>query len=164
MSYNQDLIAEMKNEAASTRKMLERVPTDKNDWAPHAKSTKLGRLATHVAEIPFWVNRIMLADELDFAKTELKAHVAASNEELVSILDEKVNGAVAILEKATDEDFEKPWSMRHGEKVFYTLPKKSVLRRFAYSHNIHHRGQLSVYLRLLDVPVPGMYGPSADER
>ena len=163
MSYNQALIAELKMEAASTRKMLERVPVEKNDWQPHDKSMKLGRLATHIAEVPGWVTRVMAHDELDFATAGFKSHIAASNAELLAILDDKVNSAISLLENSTDADFDKPWTMRRGETVVFTLPKKVVLRRFAYSHHYHHRGQLSVYLRMLDVPVPGMYGPSADD-
>jgi len=150
-------------EAANTRKILEKVPVDKNDWKPHQKSMSLGRLATHVAEVPGWVTKAMTTDELDFAKTEYKAHVAATNEELVGILDKNLQEGVAALENATDEDFEKMWTLRNGEQVYFTLPKKAVLRTFAYSHDIHHRAQLGVYLRLLDIPVPGMYGPTADE-
>src|SRR4051812_43021325 len=163
MQQNKALIAELKMESANTRKILERVPTDKNDWKPHAKSMSLGRLATHVAEIPEWITKTMTADELDFAKEPYKAHIATSPEELVSILDKHVNKAIEVLEGCTDEDFNKMWSLRNGENIFFTLPKKVVLRTFALSHNYHHRAQLGVYLRLLDVAVPGMYGPTADE-
>jgi uncharacterized damage-inducible protein DinB len=163
MSQKQALIAELKMEAANTRKILERVPVDKNDWKPHHKSMSLGRLATHVAEIPGWVNTTLNADELDFATTPYEARVAASNEELLNILDKNVADAVTTLENVRDEEFDRMWTMRNGEQVYFTLPKKVVLRTFAFSHNFHHRGQLGVYLRLLDVPVPGMYGPTADE-
>lgn len=151
-------------EAANTRKILERVPLDKTDWTPHKKSMSLGRLATHIAEIPSWVTVTLANDGLDFAKTPYKAHVATSNEELVSILDKNINEAIATLEKTTDADFSSMWTLRNGEQVFFTLPKAAVLRSFALSHNYHHRAQLGVYLRMLDVPLPGMYGPTADER
>jgi len=164
MQQNQALIAEIKMEAANTRKILERVPLDKSDWTPHAKSMPLGRLATHIAEIPSWVTNTMAHDGLDFAKTPYNAHVATSNEELVAILDKNVNEAIATLEKSTDADFGSMWTLRNGEQVFFTLPKAAVLRSFALSHNYHHRAQLGVYLRMLDVPLPGMYGPTADER
>lgn len=150
-------------ESVNTRKMLERVPIDKSHWKPHAKSMALGRLATHVAEIPEWVVRIMAHDVLDFAKSHFKSHVATSAQELVGILDKAVSEAIAILEKSTDEDFNKMWTMRNGDQIYFTLPKKVVLRTFALSHNYHHRAQLGVYLRMLDIPVPGMYGPTADE-
>ncbi len=163
MSQNHALIAEMKMEAANTRKILERVPVEKNDWKPHRKSMSLGRLATHVAEIPGWVTATMTTDELDFAKTEYKPHIAQSTQELLDILDKNVNEGVNALENSKDEDFDKMWTLRNGDQVYFTLPKKAVLRSFALSHHYHHRAQLGVYLRLLDIPIPGMYGPTADE-
>jgi len=163
MTINEGLIAELKHEAASTKKMLERVPTDKNDWKPHEKSMKLGRLASHVAELPGWIAMTMTTDELDLSKMDYKPAIAATTEELTGILDTNVNKAVAALENATMEDFHKMWTLRNGDNVFFTMPKIGVIRSMAYSHHYHHRGQLSVYLRLLDIPVPGMYGPSADE-
>ena len=151
-------------ESANTCKMLERVPTDKNDWKPHPKSMTLGRLASHVAEIAGWVSYTLDSDVLDFAKFDYKPVTNASTEELLAIMDKNVAMAMASLEKSTDEDYDKMWTMRNGDHVHFTLPKKVVLRSFAYSHLVHHRGQLSLYLRLLDVPVPGMYGPTADEK
>jgi uncharacterized damage-inducible protein DinB len=144
--------------------MLERVPLDKKDWKPHEKSMTLGRLAVHVAEIPHWVSDIILADEYDFLVHPYTPHTAASQEELVKIMHTNVNKAIADLGTIDEEALNKNWTVRRGEQVFFTLPKKIAIRGWAYSHLVHHRGQLSVYLRLLDVPVPGMYGPSADER
>lgn len=163
MSYNIPLIAELQMEAASTAKMLARIPTDKFGWAPHEKSMKMGRLANHVAELPSWITMTMNTEVLDFANWDYKPAVATTAEELVAIHDQHVKEAVACLENATDADFEKMWTMRNGEQIYFTLPKKVVLRTWAFSHQYHHRGQLSVYLRLLDIPVPGMYGPSADD-
>jgi uncharacterized damage-inducible protein DinB len=163
MSYNKGLIAELKMESASTRKILERVPVEKNDWKPHEKSMNLGRLAVHVAELPGWVTMILTADELDLSKMGYKPVMPASSEDLVTRLDEHVDKALAALENAKDEDFDKMWTLRNGAHEIFTLPKKVVIRSMAFSHQYHHRGQLSVYLRLLDVPIPGMYGPSADE-
>jgi uncharacterized damage-inducible protein DinB len=163
MSQKHALIAELKMEAASTRKMLERVPTDKNEWRPHEKSMKLGTLATHIAELPGWTTMVLNTDELNFATFDHKVVTAASSEELTARHDEHVNKAVASLEHASDEEFEKMWTMRNGDHVIFTLPKKVVIRSFAYNHVYHHRGQLSAYLRLLNIPVPGMYGPSYDE-
>ncbi len=163
MSINQGLIAELKMEAASTKKILERVPVDHNDWKPHTKSMKLGNLANHVAELPGWVSFTMDSDELDLATMNYKPVISTSTEQLIGKLDENVNKAVTSLEKATDEDFGKMWTLRNGAHVIFTMPKIAVLRSMAFSHHYHHRGQLSVYLRLLDVPVPGMYGPSYDE-
>ncbi len=164
MSQKHALIAELQMESANTRKMLERVPTDKNDWKPHPKSMTLGRLASHVAEIAGWVSYTLDSDVLDFATFDYKPVSNATSEELLAIMDKNVAMAMASLEKSTDEDYDKMWTMRNGDHVHFTLPKKVVLRSFAYSHLVHHRGQLSLYLRLLDVPVPGMYGPTADEK
>ena len=156
-------MAELKMESASTRKILERVPVDKNDWKPHELSMKLGNLANHIAELPGWVAMIMTTDELDLAARDYKPVIPTSTEELTDKLDTHVNKAMAALENSADGDFEKPWTLRRGDHVIFTLPKKVALRSFAYNHQIHHRGQLSVYLRLLHIPIPGMYGPSADE-
>ena len=124
---------------------------------------KLGNLANHVADLPSWISMIMTTDELDLATMNYKPVIPTSTEELTGKLDSNVSKAMAELENAGDEEFEKNWTLRRGDHVMFTMPKKVVLRSFSYSHMIHHRGQLSVYLRLLDVPVPGMYGPSADE-
>ena len=164
MSLKKAFIAELKHESTLTQKMLERVPLDKSDWKPHEKSMTVGRLATHVAELTNWITRIINIDDFDFAVNKFSSHTATSQEELVKILQENLDKAIADLEIADDEMLNKQWIVRVGEKVMYNLPKKVAIRSWAVSHLYHHRGQLSVYLRLLDVPVPGMYGPSADER
>ena len=163
MGHKHALIAELQMEAANTRRMLEKVPTDKNDWKPHEKSMKLGNLANHVAELPSWAAMAMTTDELDLMTMNYKPEISATTEELLAKLDAHVNKAVEILENSNEEDFEKMWTLRKGAQVYFTLPKKVVIRNMSYSHLYHHRGQLSVYLRLLDVYVPGMYGPSHDE-
>jgi uncharacterized damage-inducible protein DinB len=154
---------ELEQEARSTRKMLERLPADKLTWRPHEKSMTLGRLAMHLAEIPGWVNATLLADELDFEKMDYKPVEAASSEEVVKKFDETLAAAIETLKKTDDAEMMKDWTMRSGKQVYFTMPKIAVLREFVYSHLVHHRGQMSVYLRLLDVPVPGSYGPSADD-
>ncbi|MBX7043982.1 MAG: DinB family protein [Ignavibacteria bacterium] len=154
---------ELEQEAQSTRKMLERLPADKLTWKPHEKSMTLGRLAMHLAEIPGWVNATLLADELDFEKMDYKPVEAASSEEAVKKFDETLAAAIETLKKTDDAEMMKNWTMRSGDQVYFTMPKIAVLRGFVYSHLVHHRGQMSVYLRLLDVPVPGSYGPSADD-
>jgi uncharacterized damage-inducible protein DinB len=164
MPINESLLAEMKTEAAKTRKMLERVPLDKANWKPHEKSMALGRLATHVAETPRWFARIIEHDEFDFAASQQPPHTAADTNELLQIHDSMIAQAANALENANDGLLNKSFTMRAGNRVFYNLPKTALLRSFAYSHLFHHRGQLSVYLRLLDVQVPGMYGNSADEK
>ncbi len=163
MSQNQALIAELKMESATTRKLLACVPAEKNDYKPHDKSMALGRLASHVAELPGWITMTLQTPELDLLAREFKPLHNPTNEELLGLFDSCVAGAIAALENATDADFDAMWTLRRGEHVIMTLPKKVVLRSMAYSHMYHHRGQLSVYLRMLDIPIPGMYGPSADD-
>lgn len=163
MGINEAFIAEMQQEAAATRKLLERVPMDKADWTPHAKSMKLGNLANHVAELLSWTMVTLDQDELDFAKFEYKPEIPESTEALVKKFDDMLNKSVECLKKADDAKFMENWTMRNGEQVFFTLPKAAVLRSFVFNHEYHHRAQLGVYLRLLDIPLPGMYGPTADE-
>ncbi len=162
MALNQALIAEMKHEAASTRKMLERVPTDKFDWAPHEKSMKLGKLATHVSNLPTWTGFTLNADELDLAGG-VKQFTGTSTEALLKNHDDNIAEAIAVLENTSDEELMKPWTLKSGSHVIFTLPKIQIMRSVVFNHTYHHRGQLSVYLRSLDIPVPGMYGPSADD-
>jgi uncharacterized damage-inducible protein DinB len=160
---NQSIIAELKQEAIQTKKILEKVPFDQWQWKPHQKSMALGRLASHVAELPKWITMSINTDELDFSKRGYKANVFESREQLLQQLDENVQEALSTLEKTSDAQLQENWTLRNGEHVIFTLPKKAVIRSMAMNHMIHHRGQLSVFLRLLDIPVPGMYGPSADE-
>jgi uncharacterized damage-inducible protein DinB len=162
MPLKDAFIAEMKHESVMTKKILERVPMDKKDWKPHEKSMTLGKLASHIADIPHWVSDIINIDEFDF-HVHYKPMIASTMEELMSLYQEKLDGAIADLEKMNDEDLNKMWLVRGGDKVFFNLPKAAAIRGWGFSHLFHHRGQLSVYLRLLDVPIPGMYGPSADE-
>ncbi|HEX4374417.1 MAG TPA: DinB family protein [Puia sp.] len=164
MSVKTSFIGELKNESINTKKMLEKVPLDKATWKPHEKSMSIGRLATHIAETGHWIYRILEADEFDFAVNPFKPHVAASREELLEIFNNNFNKSIAALENASDDEFDKLWTIKMGDKILYQLPKKNAIRSWGFSHSVHHRGQLSVYLRMLDIPVPGMYGPSADER
>ena len=163
MKISETFIGELQQEAASTRKLLERVPVDKPDWKPHEKSMKLGNLATHVAELPGWVSVSLDQDELDFAKFDYKPVIAKTTEELLKIFDDNVAKAMNSLNNASNEKFSENWTMRNGEQVYFTLPKAAVVRSFSFNHMYHHRAQLGVYLRLLDIPLPGMYGPTADE-
>ena len=143
--------------------MLERVPFEKADWKPHPKSMSLERLATHVAEIPHWLTDAITTDELDFAKGFVKNKVA-DKEQLLKLFDDSASRAMEELKKVSDETFLEKWSLRNGDHIYFTMPKIIVARNLAMNHLYHHRAQLSVYLRLLDVPVPGMYGPSADDK
>lgn len=164
MPINESFIAELQHEAASTKKLLERVPYDNPDWKPHEKSMQLGRLAGHVAELTSWVNATMDYDELDFAKTDYKPPVINSTSELVAFHEKNIAGAIECLKRHPDEDFVQNWKLRNGENIYFELPKAAVLRSFVFSHMIHHRAQLGVYLRLLNIPLPGSYGPTADEQ
>jgi uncharacterized damage-inducible protein DinB len=157
------LIAEMEHEAAVTRTCLERIPTEKFDWKPHEKSMSFGRLASHVAEMFAWTPSTMEHAELDFSKMDYKPFEPKTTEELVEFLDKNVTEAITALRSSTDDRFMENWTMRNGEQIYFTMPKVAVMRSFIMNHIIHHRGQLSVYLRLNDIAVPSIYGPSADE-
>lgn len=160
---NQAFITELKHEAASTKRMLERVPEGKFDWKPHEKSMTLGRLTTHVAELPGFLNSILTMDEFDFAKGHYKPSHAETPEELMNVFQQKLDEVVQTLQNTSDEKMRENFTLRSGDQVFATLPRMAAVRPMALNHIIHHRGQIAVYLRLLDIPVPGMYGPSADE-
>ncbi len=162
MSIAQQFLAELKQEAANTRKLLEVIPFEKAEFKPHEKSMTLLMLASHVTEINGWWKECLTMDELDFAKDSGKPKVYESTADLVAWHDELVKKAEQILLSTADEVFAQPWTMRQGEIIFFTLPKHVVVRTWCLNHLYHHRGQLTVYLRLLNVPVPGMYGPTAD--
>ena len=164
MPTNAALIAELKHESVNTRKIIERVPSEKLDWRPHAKSMTLGRLATHIADLPIWIERIISADEFNFAAANFKSESKENTQAILQLFDERLQNGLKLLESASDETLDALWTSKAGDHVFFQLPRKVALRNFVHNHIYHHRGQLSVYLRLLDVPVPGMYGPSADER
>ena len=164
MTIAQQMLAEMQQEAIATRKILALVPIDKSDWQPHEKSMKLTPLARHVAEIHGWPKETITQDELDFANMDWTPKPITSTEELLALFDKCMAKAKEILENTSDEELAKPWTMRQGEMIFFTLPKGQVMRTWVLNHIIHHRAQLGVYLRLLGVPVPGTYGPSADEQ
>jgi uncharacterized damage-inducible protein DinB len=160
---NQPFIEELKHEAASTKRMLERVPVDKFDWKPHEKSRTVGQLASHVAELPGFLNSILIMDELDFAKGDYKSYQTKTPEELMQLFQEKLDEVLQTLQNTSDDKMKANFTLRSGDHVIATVPRMIAVRSMALSHITHHRGQLSVYLRLLDIPVPGMYGPSADE-
>ena len=156
------MLPEFDHEAALTRKTLARVPFEKADWKPHEKSFSLGELATHLADIPGWVDVTVNQDVFEMEGPYEPAQ-ADSTEGLLALFDEKVAAARAVLEGASHDDLMATWSMKQGGEVVMSMPKIAVLRAFIVKHTVHHRAQLGVYLRLLDVPVPAIYGPSADE-
>ena len=166
MSISKSILPEFDHEMATSRRVLERIVDDKFSWKPHEKSMTLGELATHVATIPSWTPMTFDRDELDLAPPGQPAYrlePAKSRDEVLAAFDKNVASARAALEAATDENWQGKWSLLNGGKTIFTLPRTAVMRGFILSHSIHHRAQLGVYLRLLDLPVPSMYGPSADE-
>jgi uncharacterized damage-inducible protein DinB len=162
MKTSEALLPEFDQEMANTRKVLERVPEDKLGWKPHVKSFTMGRLATHVATLPSWVNMTMAHDKLDVSQP-FKAPQPTTNKELLDIFDKAAMEARAIIASSEDNTFLQPWSLMNGSIELFTMPKIAVLRSFVMNHLIHHRAQLCVYLRLNDLPLPGLYGPTADE-
>jgi len=162
-TLGQVLAMEMEHEAAIARRLLERLPEDKFEWQPHEKSMTLGRLAGHVAETFDWTGITILQDELDFATMDYQPEPVTTTAALLEKLDTSVKAAIEVLNNVSDENIMQPWTMREGEKIYMTMPKAGVMRGFVLNHMVHHRGQLSVFMRLLDVPVPSIYGPSADE-
>jgi uncharacterized damage-inducible protein DinB len=166
MPINQSLLPEFDHEVANTRKMLERVPEDKFSWKPHQKSMPLGRLAQHVAEIPGWAKETMTLESLDIAPPDGPTYQPAkleSRQQLLEMFERNIAAGRAAIAAATDEQLMRNWSLLAGGNPIFTMPRVSVLRSMIMNHMIHHRAQLGVYLRLHDIPVPGMYGPSADE-
>ncbi len=163
MSIAKGLLAEFDMETANTRRTLERLPEDKLDFSPDPKSMKLGRLAGHIAEMTGWAALTLTTDELDFAAGNSAPAVATSREQLVELADKNAQAARAAIAAASDADFMKPWTLRAGDQIFFTMPKIAVIRGMVMNHIIHHRGQLTVYYRMTGVPVPALYGPSADE-
>lgn len=166
MSIAASLLPEFDHEAATTRRVLERVPWDRHEWAPHPKSMTMQQLSTHVARLPGWTAITIAQDSFDVGDPEsgsFEDPLPGSTDELVALFDRNVATARAALEGASDATLFQPWTLKSGETDVFTLPRVAVLRSFVMNHLVHHRGQLSVYLRMNDVPVPSIYGPSADE-
>jgi uncharacterized damage-inducible protein DinB len=166
MSLTAALLPEYDAEMASTRKVLERIPDDRLAWRAHPKSNTIGWVADHVANIPSWVAMILGSDSFDYAPVDGPRFQTPSHDNVRALLesfDQNVAAGRAALAAARDEDLAKPWSLLEGGKVMMTMPKGAVLRSFVMNHLIHHRAFLCCYLRLNDLPVPGMYGPSGDE-
>lgn len=143
---------------------MERVPFDYFDWKPHEKSMTLGRLATHIAQLNRWVYIAIGQDEFAFQPSGTASDTPSSNQELIGIFEDHLARSVQALENCSEEEFEKTWTVKRGDQVIYRPTKKMAIRQWAFNHTYHHRGQLTVYLRLLNVSVPGMYGPTADEK
>lgn len=156
------LQTELAKESEVTRKMLALVPIDKLDWAPHEKSMKMGNLATHIAELPGWITLGLTTEELDFAAAPYEPTVVNSTAELLEFFEKNYDSGMESLNKATEEDLNGRWVLRTGEHIHADMSKYEIIR-VSLSQVTHHRAQLGVYLRLLHIPIPGSYGPSADE-
>lgn len=163
MSIGQGLLPEFDAEMATTRRCLERVPEDKLSYKPDPKSMSLGRLAGHVAEMPSWGSVTINSDQLDFGKGEFVPMEMTSRAQVLEAFDKIVADSRAALAGATDEHLMGMWSLKNGDATLLTMPRIAVIRTFVMNHTIHHRGQLSVYLRACGAMVPSIYGPSADE-
>ena len=163
MSMCQSLAAELQQEAKTTRRLLERVPEASLGWKPHEKSMSLGQLAGHVAQLPTLIVPALTEDEFDFAVAGWKPFSPQSTAELVEQFDANIKAAAETLKGQADERMGEKWKLKSGDHVLFEMPRAMVVRFVGLNHVIHHRGQLSVYLRLLDVPLPSIYGPSADE-
>ena len=162
MTIVQMLLKELNDESQVTRKMLERVPEDKFAWRPHEKSMTMMQLTTHIAELPGWVAMAVTTDGLDFATMPYQPTVVNSTAELLELFEKSLEEGRSKLAEADDEKLEESWILRNGEQILMTDTKGGTVR-MSLSQIIHHRAQLGVYLRLLNVPIPGTYGPSADE-
>lgn len=163
MSIAQSLLPEFDYEMANTRRTLERIPEDKLELKPDEKSMSLGRLAGHVAEMVNWGSMVMQTESLNLDGGDHQALTATSRQQLLAAFDKSVAEARAAIEKGADADMIKNWSLIFGGKPVLSMPRIAVLRSMVLNHIIHHRGQLTVYYRIAGVPVPALYGPSADE-
>ena len=162
MSYADTILPEFDHEMASTRKVLERVPEDKLDWQAHPKSHTIGWNANHLAEIPSWVEMTITKTSLDIdppGGPRYQSPKLTSRQEILAVFDKNIATARKALAQVKDEEMGKMWSLMYGGKPLFTMPRTAVIRSFVLNHMIHHRAILCVYLRLNDIPVPGMYDP-----
>ncbi len=162
MTIIQQFSRQLEQEAQTTRKMLAIVPNDKYDWKPHEKSMTIKRLATHIAELPSWIKMALTTDELDFANNPYQQENVSNTGDLLDYFERTLEEGRAYLKEEYADKLHEDWTLRSGDTIYDVSPKIDVLR-MSFSQIIHHRAQLGVYLRLLDIPIPGSYGPSADE-
>ena len=162
MDMIKTFLTELDREAQTTRKMLARIPEDKYDWKPHEKSMTIRRLATHIAELPSWVSMTINTAELDFAANPYEQEEITNNTDLLGYFERSLESGKASLHQATEQQLAEKWTLRNGSEIYDVSPKSDVIR-MSINQTVHHRAQLGVFLRLLDVPIPGSYGPSADE-
>lgn len=153
---------ELESEAAITKKMLERIPDDKFGWQPHPKSMTIKRLATHISDLPNWIAMALTTDELDFQNNNWEEPDVNTTAELLANLENTVTNGENALANGKEEILDEPWVLRSGDQIYLTTKKREMIRT-SLNQITHHRAQLGVFLRLLDIPIPGSYGPSADE-
>lgn len=163
MKLNEFLLPEFLYETANTRKLLASLPEEHFDYKSSEKAMSLAQLANHIAEIPTWVPVTFLQPELDFGKIKYEAPNHRTVNELLAYYDKNMAEATQLMNEVSNETLQENWTMRKGETIYFTMPKLSVYRTFVMNHTIHHRGQLTAYLRALDAKFPGMYGPTADD-
>lgn len=163
ITFMQSFLKELEHESIGTRKMLALVPADKSDWKPHEKSMKLKDLAIHLADLPTWITMAIEKDELDFATAPYNPANCNGGEELVKYFDKNLTEAKNVLTNHNDSILEKIWTLRNGDIVYMQSTKLETIRH-SFCQMVHHRAQLGVYLRLLNIPIPGVYGPSADDQ
>ncbi len=163
MSTLNEFLEELNSESIVTRKMLMLIPEDQKDYKPHVKSMSMSILAQHIAELPGWATMAFNTEEFDFAKEAYTPKVWNDNQELLALFDQSLSGAQEALKNAKEEDLLPSWILRNGGQILVETTKGGLVR-LALSQTIHHRAQLGVYLRLLDIPIPGTYGPSADDQ
>lgn len=167
MAMKDSLLAEFDHEMATTRKTLERIPDDKLDWSPHKKSWSMRQLSTHIANLPVWTTHTVNMDSFDLnppnSEPPVRPAPASSTKEALERFDKNADAARNAIANSSDEHLRKPWTLLNRGQTVFTMSRAAVLRSFVIKHIVHHRGQMTIYLRLNDVPVPAIYGPSADE-
>jgi uncharacterized damage-inducible protein DinB len=163
MNIIQAIILEMQQEAVATRKVLERIPDARLAWKPHEKSMTIGRLGMHIAELPGWIKQCIQTEELNFEPSSFKPRLPDKHSQIMNEFDETQASVMLLLKETSEDVLERNWKFRVGSQIIFDLPRKAVIRN-GINHMVHHRGQLSVYLRLLNVPLPNLYGPTADDK
>jgi len=163
MSIAKEFAKELNQQAANTKKVLERIPQDKLTWKPHEKSTAIGRLGMHIAELPNTIVRTIETESFDYAAAPFKPVFPNTTAEIMETFEKSLSKATELLEKTSDDQLQAIWKALRAGQLVWEMPKGAVIRN-TLNHIIHHRGQLTVFLRLLDVPIPNTFGPTADER
>ena len=163
MKLNEFLMPEFLHEIANTRKLLASLPEEHFNYKSHEKAMSMSQLANHIAEIPTWIPATFLYPELDFAKIKYEAPTHKTVAELLAYFDKNAAEATEQMKLVSNETLAENWTLRNGENIYFTMPKMSVYRMFVMNHTIHHRGQLTAYIRAVNAKVVGMYGPTADE-